>query len=89
MDEEKKDDEKIDVMEKIRDFADRINKNYLAYFLMALALLACVYTLSTVGDYQQKCNEHWVNEIESKCICRGASSFNESFSITGDYEGEG
>ena len=47
-----------------------IRSDKLAIILFIIALLACSYTIITVGDYQDKINSHWVNEFKTKnCVC--------------------
>ena len=38
-------------------------KEKLVLALLLIALLGCLYTMATVGDYQEKCNEHWQQQL--------------------------
>lgn len=56
-----------------------IKKDRIYIILLLLALLACMYTIYTVGDYQEKCNEHWEEQFSNgNCVCKGYAKFNES-----------
>lgn len=50
-----------------------------------VVLLMCMYVLYNIGDFQQRCNEHWEGELERcSCVC-GALGDNASFNR---FEGE-
>ena len=77
---EGREEKKID----LHEVSKFITKNRLVYVICFLALMGSFYTLYNVGDYQKKCNDHWVEQFESKgCSCNvgGIPSFNDSFRL--------
>lgn len=67
----------------IKYFLAYIRSDKLAITLFILALIACAYTIYTVGDYQQKINTYWLDQLEElNCRCsRFPIGFNESPSL--------
>jgi hypothetical protein len=47
---------------------DWIKKDYFIIVLCCLTLTACIYTLATVGSYQEKINDHWMDQWDSVCV---------------------
>ena len=66
-----------DKSEVFYNILDHISSNVVVYILLIIALGACGYTLYTVGDYQQECNNHYAKEFK-KCICKSIYTFNQS-----------
>lgn len=45
-----------------------LQKNYWIYVLCLIILLVCLYSLATLKDYENKCNEHWTEQLKH-CGC--------------------
>lgn len=46
----------------------RIKQDYWAYIIILIALGVCLYALMVVKDYENQCNDHWLDQME-KCNC--------------------
>jgi hypothetical protein len=71
---------------------DCIKKDYFIIILCCLALTGCIYTLATVGSYQNKINEHWMDQWDSICvqydpIGQTPDPANITLDYWGDYSG--
>jgi hypothetical protein len=55
-----------------RPFLEFVKRDFVYIILLLVAVLGCMYTLYNVGDYQQQCNEHWIEQMNmGNCICQG------------------
>lgn len=53
-----------------KKFKAFVGRDFVYIVVCLIAILACMYTLMTVGQYQQKCNAHWESQIAMcKCEC--------------------
>lgn len=56
-------------MHKTTTYSMFIKRDLLYIVVVVFALAACLYTLYSVGDYQQLINEHWEQQWEqSGCV---------------------
>jgi len=72
MNEEKKEEEEIkgDPNKIFRSILNYVRSDKLAIILFIIALLACAYTIATIGNYQEKCNNYWLKQFKDlNCIC--------------------
>lgn len=63
-------------------------KDLLIYIVCLFALLACLFTINSVGEYQTKINEHWMLQYQSTPCWQAAAMpvmANITFNIMGDY----
>jgi|26BtaG_2_1085354.scaffolds.fasta_scaffold15743_2 hypothetical protein len=52
-----------------------IRSQYWTYFILLLALLGCLYTMNSATDAYDKCNVHWIEQIQDNgCSCSGFPS---------------
>ena len=64
-----------------------IKKDYVIIIICLLCLLGCLYTILTIGEYQEQCNQYWETQLE-QCECKNyIQEFDTNFSITMNYEG--
>ena len=60
-------------------------KDFVIIIICLLCLLACVYTILTVGEYQEQCNTYWETQLEN-CECSNyITTFDTNFSLTMNY----
>ena len=67
-----------------------VKRDALYIVLVVFALLACLYTLWSVSDYQEKCNAHWEAQL-SKCdfmMTKNYSDFDEDFDFQVPWPGK-
>lgn len=73
-----------------------VKKDFIYIVVCLIALIACLYTIASVQNYQNECNEHWVEQIQPIVdVCpaytTGITEFNGSFDylkiIKGDVDG--
>jgi hypothetical protein len=74
----KKKEEKTITLSNIVAF---MRSNMYSYIMFALALLACLYTLYNVEDYQQKVNNKWMEFISESCSCSNYYKPNVTFKL--------
>lgn len=61
----------------LEHFRAWMKRDFIYIVMMCLAIIGCLYTMATVGDYQQKCNEHWEHQMTiGKCVCTESYQFN-------------
>lgn len=63
---EKNNKKTIPYNERLKAF---IKRDFLYIVLMLMALLVCLYTILNIGEYQNKCNTYWYEQIKNKCSC--------------------
>ena len=68
-----------------------IKKDLTLILICLIALAACVYTLMTVGAYQDKINDHWMQQWDEICndapIGYDPIGANFTFNLRGKYNG--
>ena len=65
-----------------------IKKDFIVVTICLVCLLGCLYTLLTIGEYQNQCNEYWIKQIK-QCQCDNyVKEFDTNFSFTMDYGDE-
>jgi len=63
-------------------------KRDFVYIIVCLAvILVCLLTLLDVGNYQEKCNTHWINEWNESGCGVDPDPFNTSYSTGHLWDG--
>lgn len=65
-----------------------MQKDILFIIIALLVLAACFYTIRSVGSYQQRINDAWMQQWNESCSCKHLNTpveINISFKLGGDY----
>lgn len=62
-----------------------IKKDFLVIIICLLSILACVYTIFTVTEYQDQINRHWIDQWERSGCNYKPSPANIPFNMGGWY----
>lgn len=70
-------------------FKEFLRRDFIYIIVCLFAVLACLYTIYTVSDYQQQCNEYWLQQWEESGCFQQPDTFNESFILPWSDNSEG
>jgi len=77
MKKKEKEREKEMDFDKLKSF---IKRDMVYIIVCLMAIIACLYTIESVHEYQDHCNIHWTEQI-SKCNC----GYNELLNWSDNY----
>lgn len=80
------------VMGMREEILNIVQANFTIYIICLLALLACLYTINSVADYQQQINNNWEQQWEASGCQAAYIVPNISYKYMGGYyeiDGEG
>lgn len=83
----KKEKEKSLSLDVGRSWREWIKRDFIYIIVCLIALLICMVSLLDVANYQEQCNDHWVEQWENSGCGVVPNQFNQSYAESHIWSG--
>lgn len=75
--------------EGIAKFREWIKRDWMTISILLMALIICIYVLASVQEFQNQCNEFWIENLEQIGCghCVYGQQWNKTYSLGLPIEG--